>query len=158
MGIEIERKFLLRDADVVSGTEGQLIRQGYLAAGPVTVRVRVTESGTTAAATLTVKSPMENTRRSEFEYAIPTHDAEEMLALCVGPPVQKHRYRLAFAGHTWEIDIFSGANAPLMLAEVELSEVDEPVELPAWVGTEVTDDIRYQNAYLAEHPFNTWGP
>ena len=68
---------------------------------------------------------MENARRSEFEYAIPTGDAEEMMALCVGPPIQKRRHRLPHAGHVWEVDIFSGANAPLMLAEVELASVDE---------------------------------
>jgi len=155
MGIEIERKFLLCSTDALIGN-GKQIHQGYLRAGPVSVRVRITRANDVAKATITVKGPMIDAARAEFEYAVPTADAEAMMGLCVGPPIEKNRHKLHHAGHDWDVDIFTGVNAPLMLAEVELTSKDENVELPNWVGEEVTSDGRYQNAYLAEHPFSTW--
>lgn len=155
MAIEIERKFLVRDdtwrAQVESASR---IAQGYLVAEPgITVRVR--RRGDQGF--LTIKGAAEGIGRSEFEYQIPLADAQALLRdLCVRPPLEKVRHLIPFAGHLWELDVFAGANAGLVMAEIELTAEDEPFDLPDWAGDEVTGDPRYFNAYLAHHPFSTW--
>ena len=59
-------------------------------------------------------------------------------------------------GHTWEVDVFSGANAGLTVAEIELQDADEPLTLPPWVGREVTGDARYYNSALSTRPYTEW--
>ncbi|MEZ4386844.1 MAG: CYTH domain-containing protein [Candidatus Krumholzibacteriia bacterium] len=154
MGVEIERKFLVAD-DAWHGLAdaGTRMRQGYLCtAKERTVRVRV--AGPTA--WLTIKGEAQGARRAEYEYPIPPADAEDLLRLCEPTLIEKTRYRLEHAGHVWEVDVFAGANAPLVVAEVELRAVDEAVALPAWLGAEVTGDRRYQNSQLSRHPFSHW--
>jgi adenylate cyclase len=154
MGTEIERKFLVRELPDVALLEGEPIVQGYLRADPEgSVRVRITGRG----ARLTVKGPTRGHSRLEFEYEIPPEDARAMLdALAVGVPVEKVRHRLEHRGHVWELDVFSGHNDGLMLAEVELAdEADEPA-LPEWLGPEVSSDPRFFNANLARSPFRDW--
>ena len=154
MNIEIERKFLLISDDWRQRVVGTLYRQGYLCTDPQrTVRVRV--GGGTAI--LAVKGEGDGLARPEFEFPIPAADAEQLLArCCLQPLVEKYRYRIPFAGLIWEVDEFLGANRGLVLAEIELERVDQPVPLPSWVGAEVTADPRYYNAYLARHPFSSW--
>ncbi len=154
MKIEIERKFLLKNDDWRQGETGILYRQGYLCTDPErTVRVRI--GGDTAI--LAIKGAGNGVARPEFEYPIPLADAAHLLdTLCLQPLVEKYRYRVPYAGLIWEVDEFLGANAGLLLAEVELERVDQPVPLPPWAGTEVTADSRYYNAYLARHPYTTW--
>lgn len=154
MGIEIERKFLVSDASVVAGRSGQRLVQGYLVLGPTSVRVRIADDE----AWLTIKGAAQRNVRAEFEYPIPIADANAMIALAVAPPIEKVRYRIRHAAHVWEVDVFAGANAPLVIAEVELETPDERVDLPPWVGREVTDDPRYLNARLTERPFGAWAP
>ena len=156
MQIEIERKFLLKNDDWRKGASGILYRQGYLCTDPErTVRVRI--GGDTAI--LAIKGGGDGIARAEFEYPLPMEDAAHLLdRLCLQPLVEKYRYRVPFAGLTWEIDEFLGTNAGLLLAEVELERVDQPVPLPPWAGAEVTGDPRYYNAYLARHPYTTWPP
>lgn len=154
MGLEIERKFLVRsDRWRAHADGGTPLIQGYLCADRQrSVRLRVAADR----AWLTVKGPTTGTSRAEFEFAIPRPDAVAMLDLCRPQPVEKTRYRVDHAGHTWEIDVFGGANAPLVMAEVELTREGEPVALPDWVGDEVTGDDRYRNASLARRPFSSW--
>lgn len=154
MNIEIERKFLLRNDDWRAGATGTLYRQGYLCTDPErTVRVRL--GGDTAI--LAVKGQGDGLSRPEYEVPIPAAEAAELLdRLCLQPLVEKIRYLVPFAGLTWEIDEFLGANAGLLLAEVELDHAEQPVALPPWIGPEVTGDRRYYNAWLARHPYTTW--
>jgi CYTH domain-containing protein len=154
MKIEIERKFLVSNDAWRPARGGVLYRQGYLCTDPErTVRVRV--GGGTAI--LAVKGGGDGLARPEFEFAIPPADAEELLGhCCLQPPIDKYRYRIPFAGLTWEVDEFLGANAGLVLAEVELQRTDQQVTLPTWIGREVTGDPRYYNAYLARHPYAVW--
>ena len=154
MKIEIERKFLLKDNSWRNGATGILYRQGYLCTDPErTVRVRL--GGDTAI--LAIKGAGDGIARAEFEYPIPAEEATLLLdSLCLHPPVEKYRYLVPFAGLTWEIDEFLGANAGLLVAEIELEQVDQLVPLPPWIGEEVTGDHRYYNAWLARHPFTTW--
>jgi adenylate cyclase len=154
MAVEIERKFLLADDSWRDGARGILYRQGYLSLDPArTVRVRIAgDQGI-----LTIKGASTGAARAEFEYPIPLVDARLLLdVLCHQPQIEKVRYRVDHAGLTWEIDEFLGANAGLVLAEVELGHPDQPVELPPWVGREVTGDRRYYNAWLSQHPFTGW--
>ena len=63
---------------------------------------------------------------------------------------------LEWAGKIWEVDVFAGENKGLVMAEIELESEDEPVELPPWVGEEVTGDPRYRNTSLVDEPYSHW--
>ena len=148
MAVEIERKFLVAGAEWrQTATQGRRIRQGYLGSGSVQVRVRRVGDE----AFLTIKGRREGISRSEFEYSIPVADAEALLAtLCPHPPVEKTRYEVTHEGHLWEVDVYEGRHVGLVVAEIELSRVDEAFSLPPWVGADVSGDSRYSNAVLAE--------
>ena len=152
MAIEIERKFLVQGQAWRTGA-GVLLCQGYLNRDKArTVRVRIAGD----AAFLTVKGQSVGATRLEFEYPVPVADARALLALCDGPWVEKTRYRVVYQGTTWEVDEFAGANAGLVVAEVELAHEDQPFARPNWLGEEVTHDTRYFNSNLASHPYCTW--
>ena len=155
MGIEIERKFLVSGEGWREGaTTSTRYSQGYLSRDPArTVRVRIAGD----AAFLTIKGATQGATRAEFEYAVPLPDAQQLLALCDGPVVEKIRHLCPFGGMTWEVDEFLGANAGLVVAEIELTAETQSFERPAWLGTEVTADARYVNANLAVRPFGSWG-
>ena len=153
MGIEIERKFLVKDDSWKTDADtGRVCRQGYLLSDQgMTVRVRVIG----AQGFLTIKGPTIGITRKEFEYEIPAVDAEALLALC-GNLVEKVRYLVPHAGLVWELDVFAGGNEGLVMAEIELESEGRKFELPAWAGEEVSGDHRYYNACLAAHPFTGW--
>lgn len=160
MATEIERKFLVK-ADALPGLldsagEGKRLVQGYIeTVGHTAVRVRLAGD----AAFLTIKGPSDaaGMTRAEFEYAIPPEDADAMLgSLCGKSQVEKVRYKLPIEHHVWEIDVFSGANTGLVLAEVELQDAAETVNLPEWVGAEVTGQVRYYNSELSRTPYSRW--
>lgn len=154
MAREIERKFLVKGDSWKQLAEGSVYRQGYISTQKAaTVRVRIANNQ----GYLTIKGPSEKYSRSEFEYEIPILDAQEMLdTLCDRPLIEKVRYKVEWAGLVWEIDEFDGANKGLIVAEVELSDEQQQVELPDWIGEEVSDDSRYFNSNLAKIPFSQW--
>lgn len=155
MPIEIERKFLVRDESWRAIVESSSrILQGYLSLDRhLAVRVRLRGD----AAFLTLKGGTRGIRRSEFEYPIPRADAQAMLdTLAVAPPVDKVRHLIRVGGHLWELDVFAGENAGLVMAEIELGSEDEAFERPDWLGDEVSEDPRYYNANLARFPFRSW--
>lgn len=153
MGQEIERKFLILNESWKSGAVGVRMTQGYLSFDPDrTVRVRLAGED----AWITIKGRGQGITRSEFEYAIPADDAAELLKMAVGSVIDKTRFRVAEAGHLWEIDVFHGDNDGLIVAEVELDAADEEVVLPPWVGQEVSDQRRYFNSSLSRQPFKDW--
>jgi CYTH domain-containing protein len=150
---EIERKFLV-DQKLFPGSENrQIIRQGYLSLDPERI-VRIRTEGEQA--WITVKGKIEGFTRPEYEYRIPVSDAREMLGLSVYPPVEKIRHRIMYEGTLWEVDEFLGSNSGLFLAEVELDDEGQDFTAPAWIGKEVTDDRRYYNSYLSNHPYSGW--
>jgi adenylate cyclase len=155
LATEIERKFLVKDDGWRAGAEpGVRFRQGYLAGGDkASVRVRVEgEKGN-----LNIKGATLGVRRQEFEYPIPLEDANAMLdTLSSGRLVEKTRYCVPVGGHVWEVDVFEGENAGLVVAEIELDHEDEPFVMPEWAGAEVSHDPRYYNVYLSQHPFKEW--
>ena len=156
MAQETERKFLVAGDFMPYVTAAIPIAQGYLCTDPArTVRVR--RSG--EAAYLTIKSAPDERgwSRYEFEQRIPVDDALELLGMCVGNRIEKVRHLVPDGeGHTWEVDVFSGANAGLTVAEIELQDADETITLPAWLGREVTGDARYYNSALAVKPYGEW--
>ena len=156
MSREIERKFLVNgNSWQPEPKEGGLpIRQGYLSSEQAcTVRVRTVGDR----AFITVKGAPAGTVRAEYEYEIPVADAHEMLdTLCTGPLIEKTRHELDVGGRQWVVDVFAGDNDGLVVAEVELEEEGQAVELPNWVAEEVTDDPRYLNVNLVKQPFNRW--
>lgn len=155
MAREIERKFLLEAAHwSPQPGSGVRIRQGYLSLDPDRI-VRVRRAG--PGATLTVKGQLSGRERLEFEYPIPPADADALLdGLCRRPLIEKTRYRVPWRGSVWDVDVFSGENAGLAVAEIELESADAPVDLPPFAGREVTDDPRYLNACLIQRPFRRW--
>jgi adenylate cyclase len=155
MPLEIERKYLVRNDGWRRPGNGIRYRQGYLSTDPGrNVRVRAGAGK----GFITIKGLTVNAARPEYEYPIPVEDAEELLdTLCLKPIIEKTRYTVEHAGLLWEIDVFEGENAGLVIAEVELAGADQRIVLPDWVGQEVTDDPRYYNASLISHPFTTWG-
>lgn len=156
MTLEIERKFLVTPgAWRPEPGRGVRLRQGYLSDDPArTVRVRVAGD----LGLITVKGITRGISRLEFEFPIPIAEAEQLLnQLCAHPLIEKLRYRESYGGWTWDIDVFEGENAGLVVAEVELPSLLATVALPSWVGREVSDDPRYFNSNLARHPFTGWG-
>lgn len=155
MAREIERKFLVRNDSWKSGREGVSCRQAYLATDErVTVRVRILGD----AGYLTIKGKSSGSARDEYEYPIPVEDARAMIeTLGTGGVVEKIRYPVPAHGMLWDVDEFLGANAGLVLAEVELEDEGQEIVLPEWAGEEVTGDVRYYNSRLARDPFSVWG-
>lgn len=156
MSTEIERKFLVRsDSWKRLVVAKHHIRQGYIAVGPPTaIRVRVVDA---VKANLNIKKATLDIVRSEFEYAIPSEDAHDMLQhLCCGTVIEKTRHVVPDGEFRWEIDVFHGANEGLVLAEIEIPHVSAAIPTPDWLGDEVSGDPRYLNTYLTLHPFTTW--
>ncbi len=155
MAIEIERKFLVCGDDWRAlAVRSMDISQSYLLRDDsVSVRVRVIDGMTS---TLTLKSSKAGLKRQEFEYDIPLDDAEQMIDLCRGATIVKTRFIVPWRSLCWEVDVFRQQNAGLVLAEIELEHERQVVELPSWIGQEVTHDPRYYNRSLTKLPFRTW--
>jgi adenylate cyclase len=161
MAIEIERKFLLANDTWRSAVQdSKRIAQAYLndsealAAGREQCSVRVRISG--ASATINIKSREAGPSRQEYEYPIPLADAENLMALACHGCIDKTRHLVMAGAHLWEIDEFAGDNEGLIVAEIELSDVNERFEKPDWVGPEVTELNRYFNMALAARPYSVW--
>ncbi|MEO6523601.1 MAG: CYTH domain-containing protein [Mucilaginibacter sp.] len=155
MGVEIERKFLVDHAqwNQLSKPKGMVIRQGYmLKADDKTIRIRVKDDQSY----ITIKGKTQGISRSEYEYAIPLKEGNELLAAFCAAVIDKTRYNITFAGKLWEVDVFEGDNAGLIVAEIELESEDEMFDLPEWITKEVTDDARYFNSNLSVNPYKNW--
>lgn len=172
MGLEIERKFIVTDLskavpsedpyDWLDNPRSKHIRQGVMSDDPNRfVRVRVTQELLWAGGLvgsqgyITIKGAMEGFTRKEWEWKIPTEEAEEIFKLSINQ-TEKVRHIIPVGSHNWEVDVFLGANSGLVLAEVELASEDEKIITPEWVGEEVSTDYRYTNAFLGKHPYPQW--
>jgi CYTH domain-containing protein len=164
MALEIERRFL-----VCTGPDGSAtpwgphvtwkarLQQGYLSASADGFTTRVRSNGCGGAwLTLKCGTPAsDGLVRHEFEYPIPAADAEALLELCPSA-LRKWRYGLDLPGGDWVLDVFEDANAPLVIAEVELASPTQPVAVPPWCGQEITGQGRFSNAALAGSPVAGW--
>jgi adenylate cyclase len=155
MAIEIEHKFLLANNDWRQHVKSSVkYRQGYLSSqASNSIRIRISDEH----AWLNIKSATIGNHRHEYEYEIPLADANEIINnLCRKPLIEKTRNFVIDNGNTWEIDEFDGANQGLCVAEIELSEIGKTFVKPAWLGEDVTHDMRYYNNNLAIHPYSEW--
>lgn len=155
MAIEIERKFLVWSEAWRSHAIGEAsIRQAYLASGErSTTRVRIRNN---EEATVTIKSKRAELRRLEVEYPISISDAEALLSLRHSGMIEKTRFTVPSGEHVWEVDVFSGDNAGLVIAEIELRHEDERFVRPPWLGPEITGQSQYYNGSLVRLPYCQW--
>jgi len=156
MDVEIERKFLV-EGRAFEGQARERIPmiQGYLSSVPErSVRVRI--AGDRAFLTIKGTSNESGTSRFEWERAIDVADARQLLAIAEPGVIDKTRYLVPAGNHVFEVDVFHGDNAGLVMAEVELEDENEPFERPEWLGEEVTGNPDYYNARLSKKPFTTW--
>lgn len=163
MGVEIERKFLLRDdswrAQVGHSeriAQGYLVGAAALAAGHARASVRVRRTGDQA--WLNIKAARLGVERAEYDYPIPPEDADALLATLCDGVLEKTRHHVRVDGVLFEVDEFAGDNHGLVVAEVELPAVDAPFPRPAWLGREVSALTRYYNVNLIAHPYRQWSP
>ena len=155
MGIEIERKFLVKNNNWRKQVSpGVKYIQGYFTSNEhCSIRIRL--EGNQAA--INIKSATIDITRLEYNYPVPVVDAREMLEnLCEKPLIEKTRYHLRHDGRDWDIDEFSGENQGLVVAEIELDNIEETFSRPDWLGKEVSDDPRYYNVCLVRHPYSKW--
>ncbi len=155
MALEIEHKFLIINNDWKNHIRNSVsYKQGYLVSDKSrSVRIRTS----TDTAWLNIKSATIGNHRNEYEYQIPFSEGLEILnTLCEKPLIEKTRHFVPFKQHLWEIDVFEGDNMGLIVAEIELTTIDETFSIPGWAGTEVTDDLRYYNNSLCKNPYKNW--
>lgn len=151
---EIERKFLVKPSWLFKQTvpcevaSRQYIVQGYLSTGDIVVRIRIIDGRSY----ITIKNNGYDIERSEFEYPIPLADAEKMLCMPTVRVITKFRSVVMHDGHKWEVDEFTGRYNGLILAEIELKNPDEPINLPDWIDEEVTGNPKYYNVNLINDP------
>lgn len=153
MALEIERKYLVDPAKWTPTDKGTSLVQVYLSLEPNPI-VRIRIAGEKAF--LTIKGCSESISRPEFEYEIPVHDATEMLKMAISNPVEKIRHEVMHSGFLWEVDVFSGKNSGLIMAEIELKSENQEFPRPDWLLKEVSNDGRYYNSYLSGCPFSEW--
>jgi len=154
--IEIERKYRVKNTDFLDHCEiSYRICQGYLnSSSERTVRVRTkNEKGYI---TIKGKSNDLGTTRFEWEKEIQQNEALELLKLCEDFIIEKTRYVVKYNEQLFEVDVFHGDNEGLIIAELELNDENEFIDLPDWIGEELTGDIRFYNSYLSNHPYKTW--
>ncbi|KIA88207.1 CYTH domain-containing protein [Kaistella jeonii] len=155
MGVEIERKFVVDHAQwqQLEKPVGEFYRQGYLLTDPhKTIRVRQTSDK----GFLTIKGISVGATRAEYEYEIPFEEAKELLDQFAISELSKIRYKISIDNHIWEVDVFSGKNEGLIVAEIELKSEDEKFSIPNWIGEDVTGDEKYYNSNLTLSPFKNW--
>ena len=155
-GLEIERKFLVRNNDYKRlATSSSRICQGYICSSRGrTVRVRIRDGR----GYLTIKGPSDigGLARYEFEKEISLDEAQHLMDICEPGKIDKTRYLVPCGKHTFEVDEFYGENEGLVMAEVELESENEAYEKPDFIGIEVTGDRRYYNSCLLKNPFTSW--
>ena len=155
MAQEIERKFLVKGDFKADSFKATRITQGYLSSVPErTVRVRV--KGEKGYITIKGKGNDSGASRYEWEKEIPVDEVKELLKLCEPGIIDKTRYLVKVGEHTFEVDEFYGENEGLVMAEVELKDENENFIKPAWLGEEVTGDVKYYNSMLMKHPYTKW--
>lgn len=155
MGQEIERKYLITGEFKSKAIKSLQIKQGYLSSIPErTVRVRIQDNQ----GFLTIKGSNKKNSISRFEWEkeITKEEANELIQLCEVGIIDKIRYIVPFGDKIIEVDEFYGENKGLILAEIELDDENENIEIPNWLGKEVTADPRYYNSMLMKNPYKNW--
>lgn len=155
VALEIERKFLVKgDFENLAKKKLKII-QGYLSLDEERIiRIRIQDEQ--AFLTIKGKSNASGLTRSEWEKEIDLKEAKDLLNLAIGNLIEKIRYHIPSGNHLFEVDVFSGENAGLILAELELKSENESFTKPEWLGQEVSGDIQYFNSNLVRNPYGQW--
>lgn len=154
--IEIERKFLVTSFEFKNEAYAKKsIVQGYLNSNPERM-VRIRTNGKDGFITIKGMGNKSGMTRFEWEKMISLEEATALLKLCEEGAIEKIRYEVKVGNHVFEVDEFFGENKGLVMAEIELESEDEVFEKPSWLGKEVTNDVKYYNAYLSNNPFTKW--
>ncbi len=142
--MEIEKKFLLKKVPDLSEYPFQKIEQAYLNTNPV---VRIRKENENYYMTYKGKGMMV---REEYNLPLNKDSFYHLLAKADGKIIQKTRYLIPYQTYTIELDVFEGAHAPLIMAEVEFSSKEAAVSFtpPNWFGLEVTKDPHYHNSNM----------
>jgi len=162
LSLEIERKFLVCSLDFLkSATSHIKMRQGYLSTDPnrvVRLRLSTSLDDSVLKAYLTIKGPSRHhgLARLEWEKEVEPKQAEGLFDLCLPNLIEKTRYLVPYQGFVFEVDLFEGVNKGLIVAEIELPEINTEFDFPLWLGEEVTGQGRYTNAALSEYPYIQW--
>jgi adenylate cyclase len=157
MGIEIERKFLVHQDmwNALEKPRPNYLIQGYLHSDAAkTIRVRATDDK--GFITIKGRSSTDGLSRTEYEYEIPKIEAVALLSNFTTNTIEKKRYEITVDGNIWEVDVFEGDNAGLIIAELELESVEQTFTKPEWLAVEVTGDVKYFNSFLIQTPFKNW--
>ena len=153
MHLEIERRFLVDQSKFILPDKKKSIKQAYLMFDDSQVlRIRKIENNFL----LTYKYKKTNINRLEFEYQIPNEDGDRLISLSKHFIIEKDRYYHQLGKHLWEIDIFYGKNQGLVIAEIELNDENEDIEIPSWIGKEISNDDKYLNFNLSIKPYSLW--
>ena len=155
MAQEIERKFLVKGDFKSEVFKSTRITQGYLSSVPErTVRVRV--KGEKGFITIKGIGNESGARRYEWEKEIPVEEVRELLKICEPGVIDRTRYLVKNGEFTFEVDEFYGDNEGLTVAEIELPDEQAEFNRPAWLGEEVTGDVRFYNSMLMKNPYKNW--
>jgi len=156
--LEIEYKYLIRYPDIAvlesqpRSKKAEIVQTYLLSENGVTARVRSwTENGTTRFFKTEKKwisrmtAEEKETQISEEEYLVLLDKADP-----IRKPIAKTRYRIPFASHLLEIDIYPFWKKQAVL-EVEISQEDEAVDIPSYLSVlrDVTGEREYKNHSLA---------
>ena len=155
MAQEIERKFLVKGDFKSEVFKSTRITQGYLSSVPErTVRVRV--KGEKGFITIKGIGNESGASRYEWEKEIPVEEVRELLKICEPGVIDKTRYLVKNGEFTFEVDEFYGDNEGLTVAEIEMPDEQAEFNRPAWLGEEVTGDVRFYNSMLMKNPYKNW--
>ena len=153
MNLEIERRFLINKSNFTLPKVRKSIKQGYLFSDSnQALRVRMIGQEYF----LTYKYKKSAINRYEFEYSISKEDGDKLISLSEYFIITKDRYYREIDNHVWEIDVFHGENKGLIIAEIELEDENEKINIPNWVGMEISNDERYFNFNLSKKPYRSW--
>ena len=154
MALEIERRFLIKnDTWKKLITKKICIEQGYLTKSLDDWIIRIRFTGKDFK--ITLKKHIESFTNFEFEYSIPQKDGETIMSN-LSNTIKKERFFLEIEKKSWIIDCFKEKNYPLEIAEIELSNEDEDLNLPSFISKEITGLKHYSNFSLTNKPFSEW--
>ena len=153
MNIEIERKFTVNKIPKKI-TNSFVIKQFYMLIDKDFVqRLRIFDD---KKAIISIKQNCSGLKRYEFEYEIPLVDAQKIISIGNFLSIKKIRHELIIDNIKWEVDQFLEKNKGLVIAEVELQNQDQKLNLPKWIEKDVTNQNKYYNYNLAINPYISW--
>ena len=154
MALEIERRFLIKNDNWREFiTEKIFIEQGYLSKSLDNWIIRIRFTGKDFK--IAFKKHIKSFTNFEFEYSIPQKDGETIMSN-LSNTIKKERFFLEVEKKSWIIDCFKENNYPLEIAEIELSNEEEYLNLPSFISEEITGLKHYSNFSLTNKPYSKW--